>query len=378
MTSIAEKTDPTKPILLLVESTEIAAQVRPLLGVDYVVRSTEGQLAPISRGFDAIDIDNDFATRTDFRIFGHIAVAAIKTAMIGTRAVVLAMSPGGEGELIAAQVVQFVNPTLPVSRITFSEVTHDALMEALANPREIDMNLAEAGRVREVIDRLYTAKVAPKGRLTLLAMRLVVERDLARMAAGPTGVKPERYRKVTLVEALGELGVGSSPASAMAVEECKKEYVWQRDGDEALMPTLTAFAVWRLMMEHFRELVDFDIARSVETLIDEVAADASRRSEVLRAIYFGSDDDAVGIGRVGVKELQERLAKPIHPDSLYVWELGKHPATGETVVLRPALGTGRGSAPYIQCGNHAVSVSDHTALEEWSLSRACELLSLAQ
>lgn len=376
MATIAKKTTSIKPTLFIVESREIAAMVRPLLGDNYVVRSTEGPIAEVSREPGAVDVENDFAARFELTSSGRLTVSAIKVVMSDARAMVLAMGPTCEGELLASHVVEFVQPTIPVSRVTFHEATKDALMEALANPREIDTNVAAAGCVSQVIDRLYGEAIAPGGRITPLALRLVVERDLERTAVGRSVEKPERYTDETLMTALEELGVGRPSLYALAIAELKDLYIWTPKGEATLVPTLTAFAMWQLLMERFPQVVDFTVARNVETLIDEVGVDASRRGEVLRTVYFGGGDNSVW--KTGVRAMHEKLKEPIRPNELYVWELGKHPDTGEPVVIRPGLGRGQESSPYIQCGARSLAIMNHTRLDEWSLSRACELLELAE
>lgn len=181
-----------RPTLFIVESPIKARTIAGFLGDDYVVRSTKGHIADISTRADAVDIDNDFAVSYELSEQGRTAVEALAQELDRCGRVVLATDADREGELIAQLVLEFLEPTVPVDRITFHAVTADAIREALRNPRSIDPNLVAAARTRRILDRLFGYQVTDvmrrkvrhdttAGRVQSPALRLVVEREYERL-----------------------------------------------------------------------------------------------------------------------------------------------------------------------------------------------------
>ncbi|MCP4640308.1 MAG: type I DNA topoisomerase, partial [bacterium] len=120
-------------------------------------------------------------------------IAALKKALKDADEVVLATDEDREGESISWHLLEALKPKVPVKRIAFHEITHEAIDDALASPREVDQDLVRAQESRRVLDRLYGyslspvlwKKVRPKlsaGRVQSVAVRLVVEREEQRKA----------------------------------------------------------------------------------------------------------------------------------------------------------------------------------------------------
>jgi len=118
-------------------------------------------------------------------------VASLKKSIRAADAVYLATDPDREGEAIAWHITQAagIPRGKPIFRVEFSEITRNAVQQAIANPRQIDHNLVDAQQARRVLDRLVGYKLSPllwdkvmrglsAGRVQSVAVRLVVEREI--------------------------------------------------------------------------------------------------------------------------------------------------------------------------------------------------------
>jgi DNA topoisomerase-1 len=128
-------------------------------------------------------------------------------------------------------------------------------------------------------------------------------------ADGHETTPPPRYTEATLVKAMEERGIGRPSTYASTVGTIQdRGYVVTRGS--ALIPTWLAFAVTRLLEEHFAELVDYDFTASMEEDLDRIAGGDEQRAAWLHRFYFGSDlaGGAQGAGQ-GLKHLVEDLGE---------------------------------------------------------------------
>ena len=120
-------------------------------------------------------------------------VKELKAALHDADEVLLATDEDREGEAISWHVLEVLKPVVPVKRLVFHEITAQAIEDALANPRDLDMRLVEAQEGRRKLDRLFGYEMSvvtrrraggatSAGRVQSVAARLVVERERARMA----------------------------------------------------------------------------------------------------------------------------------------------------------------------------------------------------
>ena len=177
---------------------------------------------------------------------------------------------------------------------------------------------------------------------------------------GHSTTPPARYTEASLVKALEERGIGrpSTYASIMGTI-VDRGYVIKRGS--ALVPSFLAFAVTRLMEEHFTRLVDYDFTARLEEILDTVAAGDSNRVEVLDRFYRGSGSDefaglhtlVTGLGDIDAREIS---SFPI-PDSDIVLRVGKYGA-------------------YIERDGERANVPPDIAPDELTAQKAQELLDL--
>jgi DNA topoisomerase-1 len=193
--------------LVIVESPAKARTIAGFLGKGFDVMASIGHIRDLPRSADevpakfkgtdagklGIDVDNSFAPIYVVPSEKRKVVAELKRAVAVASELYLATDEDREGEAISWHVCEVLKPKIPVKRMVFHEITHDAIAAALENWRDLDANLVEAQEGRRVLDRLVGYEISPvlwkkimprlsAGRVQSVATRLVVERERLRMA----------------------------------------------------------------------------------------------------------------------------------------------------------------------------------------------------
>ncbi len=177
--------------LVVVESPAKAKTIERYLGSDYKVLASYGHIRDLSKkhGGYGVDIENDFAPDYVVTEDSKRHVAALKSALKKADELVLATDFDREGEAIAFDVADELKVELSrAKRVTFTEITRDAILEAFLHPREIDLKLVDARETRRVLDKLVGYGISPilwkkvrpglsAGRVQSPAVRLIVERE---------------------------------------------------------------------------------------------------------------------------------------------------------------------------------------------------------
>ena len=171
---------------------------------------------------------------------------------------------------------------------------------------------------------------------------------------------PPRFNDGSLVKELEELGIGRPSTYAPIIAKLRERYVWNKPGDRALIPTVGAFAVHRLLMQNFEGLLDYEFTSKLEEKLDEVAVDGERRRTVLEEFYFGNGDNS------GLQSLLADAQQNVKGQDLFALSLGAHPDTGDEIILRAGKLFKKTPSPYIQCGDITLSIPDHTDCAELS------------
>jgi DNA topoisomerase-1 len=175
--------------LVVVESPAKAKTIEKYLGADYVVRASYGHVRDLPKSKLGVDAERDFSVQYEVPDKSKDHVATLKRAMKGSEGLVLATDFDREGEAIAMHVATLLGQdAAQARRVTFTEITRDAILEAFAHPRQIDRNLFDAQEARRILDRLVGYKISPllwkrvqpglsAGRVQSVAVRLIVERE---------------------------------------------------------------------------------------------------------------------------------------------------------------------------------------------------------
>ena len=192
--------------LVIVESPAKARTIGGMLGPDFIVESSVGHIRDLPRGADevpaalkgeswarlGVDVDNGFKPLYVISSPKKSVVANLKRLLKTADELYLATDEDREGESIAWHLSEVLNPTVPVKRMVFHEITPAAIARAVEDWRELDRRLVDAQEARRILDRLYGYEVSPvlwrkvmprlsAGRVQSVATRMVVERERARM-----------------------------------------------------------------------------------------------------------------------------------------------------------------------------------------------------
>ena len=196
--------------------------------------------------------------------------------------------------------------------------------------------------------------------------------------SGHSTSPPARYTEASLVKRLEELGIGRPSTWASIIQTIQdRGYVWKKG--QALVPTWTAFAVIRLLEEHFGSLVDYDFTASIDHDLDEIANGRRAKDKWLKRFYFGDTGDGdtepisaeAGFGEDalrGLKRLVEENLDEIDAAAINTVPLGLD-ADGELIVVKPGK-----YGPYVKRGEDTASVPDDLTPDELTIAKAIELL----
>lgn len=199
--------------LVIVESPAKAKKIAGYLGAGYTVLASVGHIRDLAAKASqlpeadrkkpwakyAVNVDDEFQPYYVVHESKKATIAELKRALKDSDELLLATDEDREGEAISWHLLEVLRPKVPVHRMVFNEITPDAIRDAVANPRDLDMALVEAQETRRIVDRLYGYPVSEvlwkkigrdarsAGRVQSIAVRLVVDRERERIAFRSAG-----------------------------------------------------------------------------------------------------------------------------------------------------------------------------------------------
>ena len=186
--------------LIIVESPAKANTIKKFLGGSTKVVASMGHIRDLPKSKLGIDEEHDFEPEyINIRGKGDL-IKSLKKDAKDAKKIYLASDPDREGEAIAWHLANILEDEKDkISRVTFNEITKNAVKKAIENPREIDINLVDAQQARRVLDRIVGYKMSPvlwkkvkrglsAGRVQSVAVRLICERE-----EEIENFKPEEY-----------------------------------------------------------------------------------------------------------------------------------------------------------------------------------------
>ena len=175
--------------LVIVESPAKAKTIEGFLGKEYTVKSSYGHVRDLNKNTLSVDIEHDFEPEYEISDDKKALVAELRKLSKASDTVWLASDEDREGESISWHLYEALElKKKDTKRIVFHEITKTAILNAIENPRDIDMDLVAAQQARRVLDRLVGYELSPllwkkvkpalsAGRVQSVAVRLIVERE---------------------------------------------------------------------------------------------------------------------------------------------------------------------------------------------------------
>ncbi|MCK9393284.1 toprim domain-containing protein, partial [bacterium] len=175
--------------LIIVESPTKAGTIKKFLGKEYTVMSSYGHIRDLPKSELGVDPEKDFKVKYIVPMKAKKNVTALKKEVEKAEVVFLATDPDREGEAISWHLIEALKlEGRPYKRITFHEITKEAIDNSLKHPSALDLNLVNAQQARRVLDRIVGYKLSPflwkkvakklsAGRVQSIAVRLIVDRE---------------------------------------------------------------------------------------------------------------------------------------------------------------------------------------------------------
>lgn len=218
--------------LVIVESPAKAKTIQKYLGKDFEVKSSFGHIRDLPKkgmGIDLTTFTPDYEVSADKKKL----VAELKAAAKKADIVWLASDEDREGEAIAWHLAQELKlKDENTKRIVFHEITKNAILKAIENPRKIDQNLVNAQQARRILDRIVGFEMSPvlwkkvktglsAGRVQSVAVRLVVERE-------------QEIRKFSSTSAFKVEGVFLNSENQTIAAKLKKDFTQEKEAEDFL------------------------------------------------------------------------------------------------------------------------------------------------
>src|SRR3546814_808659 len=179
--------------VVVVESPAKAKTIEKYLGPGHTVLASFGHVRNLPAKDGSVEPDKDFEMHYEMSGRGSKSIADIAGALKDADTLILATDPDREGEAISWHVLEALNnrkvvKSKTVKRVVFNEITKSAVLDAMASPRDIDMDLVNAQQARRALDYLVGFTLSPvlwrklpsaksAGRVQSVALRLICERE---------------------------------------------------------------------------------------------------------------------------------------------------------------------------------------------------------
>ena len=222
--------------LVIVESPSKAKTIEKFLGKEFVVRSSFGHIRDLVKKGIGVNIDNGFEPKYEISANKKKLVTELTEMAAKADKVWLASDEDREGEAIAWHLTQVLNlPEEKTNRIVFHEITKNAILRAIEEPRSVNMDIVNAQQARRILDRLVGFELSPllwkkvkpqlsAGRVQSVTVRLIVEREREIMDFVST-----EYYRIT-----AKFYAASDPNKALISAELNHKFATRAEAEQFL------------------------------------------------------------------------------------------------------------------------------------------------
>lgn len=323
--------------LVIVESPAKAKTINKYLGSDYEVLASYGHVRDLPSKDGSVLPDDDFAMHWEADAKGAKRLSEIAEAAKRADRVILATDPDREGEAISWHVLEVLKKKralkdTPVERVTFNAITKSAVLEAMANPRQLDMELVDAYLARRALDYLVGFTLSPvlwrklpgarsAGRVQSVALRIVVDREME-----IEKFKPQEYWSIE-----ADLNADSPPFTARLVKHAGKRVQRLDIKDEATASAARAaiqagdFTINSIEKKPVRRnpAPPFTTSTLQQEAARKLGFTAQRTMQAAQKLYEGVDEtgglitymrtDGVSVSPEGLAQAREVIGKEYGP-----------------------------------------------------------------
>ncbi|MFN6981916.1 MAG: type I DNA topoisomerase [Brevundimonas sp.] len=323
--------------LVIVESPAKAKTINKYLGSGYEVLASYGHVRDLPSKDGSVLPDDDFSMHWEADAKGAKRLSEIAEAAKRADRVILATDPDREGEAISWHVLEVLNKKkvlkdTHVERVTFNAITKSAVLEAMANPRQIDMELVEAYLARRALDYLVGFTLSPvlwrklpgarsAGRVQSVALRIVVDREM----------EIEKFKAQEYWSIEADLNADSPPFTARLVKHAGKRVQRLDIKDEATAAAARAaidagdFTINSVEKKPVRRnpAPPFTTSTLQQEASRKLGFSAQRTMQAAQKLYEGVDEtgglitymrtDGVQTTPEGIAQAREVIAKEFGP-----------------------------------------------------------------
>ena len=323
--------------LVIVESPAKAKTINKYLGSGYEVLASYGHVRDLPSKDGSVLPDDDFSMHWEADAKGAKRLSEIAEAAKRADRVILATDPDREGEAISWHVLEVLNKKkalkdTQVERVTFNAITKSAVLEAMANPRQLDMELVEAYLARRALDYLVGFTLSPvlwrklpgarsAGRVQSVALRIVVDREME-----IEKFTPQEYWSIE-----ADLNADSPPFTARLVKHAGKRVQRLDIKDEATAAAARAaiqagdFTINSVEKKPVRRnpAPPFTTSTLQQEAARKLGFTAQRTMQAAQKLYEGVDEtgglitymrtDGVSVSPEGLAQAREVIGKEYGP-----------------------------------------------------------------